>query len=137
VGGSPPPPADLLSPDARQFLETFVSGMRDLDVLAALLDGERRWWDARSMAAFLSAPPAETRRVLDRFAAANLLDIRVSEDVRYRLHPGSEDVANQLQAFAAVYRQTPAVVFRWVAGRAGRSVSDFADAFRLHRGRND
>jgi hypothetical protein len=58
----------------------------------------------------------EVRRILDAFAKKNLLDIRISADVRYHLHPGTSILQDRLHAFADAYRRAPAAVIRCVRG---------------------
>jgi hypothetical protein len=75
------------------------------------------------------------RATLERFAQQNLLDIRISDDVRYRFQPGTDQLETAASAFAAAYRRDPALVVQYVAESAAEtdSLRDFADAFRIRR----
>src|SRR5262245_43288136 len=98
---------DLLPTRVRAFLNGHVSGVSDLEVLLALIHGGHRWWDFESLAARTALDPTSVRFSLEALAAQNLLDIRISDAVRYRLHPGRDDLARSLEAVAAAYRQNP------------------------------
>jgi hypothetical protein len=125
-------PQDL-SRDLEAFLAEHISSVEDLEILAALLDAQTRWWDSRALAAHLSAEDNAVRHVLERFASRNLLDIRISDDVRYQLRPGTASLAQSMEEFATVYKRSPSILFSWVTRRAPRSVRDLADAFRIKR----
>ena len=71
------------------------------------------------------------RKSLDRLARRNLLDIRVTGDVRYRFRPGTPDLDAQAAAFAAAYRKNPVDVVRLIVRSLPDSLRDFADAFRI------
>ena len=61
-------------------------------------------------------PLPKTRRVLEAFASRNLLDIRISDDVRYRLRAGTPELARGLGLLIEAYRRTPALVREWAVG---------------------
>jgi hypothetical protein len=120
-----------LSREIEAFLTEHVTSMDDLAILAAFVEGESRWWDAHTLATHVGAMEGQVRRTLERFASRNLLDIRLTDDVRYQLRPGTAALEQTVNDFAALYRRSPGVVFSWVARRSRRSVSDFAEAFRI------
>jgi hypothetical protein len=125
--------ADELPGEVRRFLTEYVDSIEALSILLALIDADSRWWDAHAMAAQSGSSAADARRVLEAFASRNLLDIRISDDVRYRLRPGTPDLEDLLHQVAAIYRTSPRTLFQWVAGRPRRSVADFSDAFRIRK----
>jgi hypothetical protein len=106
--------------------------MDDLALLTALIDAPSRWWDAALAARELGLTPRFARAALDRFASGNLLDIRVTDDVRYQLRPGTPELSADVAAFAEAYRLHPAAVIKAV-GAAPSHIRDFADAFRFTR----
>ena len=101
----------------------------DLEVLVALIHGGNRWWDFESMAARTGTDPSDARRILEGLAAQNLLDIRISDAVRYRLQPGRDDLARSLDALALAYRKDPVAVLNFVAD--GRGAVTHADSHRV------
>jgi hypothetical protein len=124
--GSPPAPVV-------HFTRTHFSGIEDLQVFVAAIDTRERWWDAVSMAREIGIGESAARQSLDRLARRNLLDIRVTGDVRYRFRPGTPDLDAQAAAFAAAYRKNPVDVVRLIVGSLPNSLRDFADAFRIRR----
>lgn len=102
------------------FLNQFACSLDELVILLALIESRTQWWDVDRMAARAGLVPFNTRRVLDAFASRNLLDIRISDDVRYRLRPGTPELAREVDAAVGVYRRSPTVVHRWATARAAR-----------------
>jgi hypothetical protein len=123
-----------LPPEVVEFLSTYVSALDDLQVLMSCYEWRERWWDAAGMARELGIGVAAARRALDRLASRNLLDIRITADVRYQFNPGTPELEATATACAAAYRANPVAVVQLVTGGARRSLRDFADAFRF---RND
>jgi hypothetical protein len=122
-----------LPPDVVHFLTTHIRSLDDLQVLMACIDGRERWWDAATTARELAVGIKVARHSLDHLARGNLLDIRITGDVRYQFNPGTQALLDAALACAAAYRSNPVAVVQRVAGSARRSVRDFADAFRIRR----
>ena len=115
------------------FLATYIASVAEFQLLAALIDAPDRWWDAASASREIGLQVASMGAMLDRFAQANLLDIRVSDAVRYRLRPGTPELEHDVAALRDAWRFHPAAVMQAVALSARRSIRDFADAFRFKR----
>ena len=121
---------DLLA----DFALTHFGSVEDLRVFITCVDHPHRWWNATAVAHHLSITESGARLALERFARGNLLDIRISDDVRYRFKPGTDELEAQAWAFAAAFRHDPVAVVQFVSRSAtSDSVRDFADAFRIKR----
>jgi hypothetical protein len=117
-----------------QFARSYVRTVEDLRVFILCADRRDRWWDAAAIASALAITESRARRILDQMARANLLDIRISDAVRYRFSPGVEELERQALAFASAYHSNPAEVVSLIArSSVSDSVRDFADAFRIKR----
>lgn len=117
-----------------QFAHSYVHSVEDLQVFILCVDHRQRWWDATSIARALSITESRARRILDQLARANLLDIRISDAVRYRFEPGIQELEQHAVAFAVAYHNNPADVVNLIArSTVSDSVRDFADAFRIKR----
>src|SRR5581483_8628520 len=114
------------------FIGAHIRSVDDLVLLMAMVDAPDRWWDAELVRRDVGLPPSLARTALDRFASANLLDIRVTGDVRYQLRPGTSELTSAVAEFAEAYRSNPAAVIRAVT-QAPRRIRDFADAFRIRK----
>ena len=120
--------SDQLPKDVFEFLSEYVGALDELALLLTLMASTSRWWDAKAAGREIGVSEGRARVILDRFASGNLLDIRVSDDVRYQFKPGTADLVARAAATLTAYRERPAAVLRWVASRG--SIADFADAFR-------
>ena len=96
-----------LSPEVIEFAANNVSSVEDLHVLLTCIDTPDRWWDAQGMARELGMGVSASRRSLDRLARGNLLDIRITGDVRYRFRPGTSELESQAVALVDAYRRNP------------------------------
>ena len=126
-------PSDHTLSVALQFIDEHIASPEELELLVALVDTPGRWWDAMLVSRELGLPPSTSRRSLEQFATANLLDIRVTDDVRYQFRPGTQELHDGAVAVAAVYRVKPTALLQGLAGLTNRNVRDFADAFRFRR----
>jgi hypothetical protein len=120
-----------ISPEVRTFIAEQIEKADDLHVLLLLTDSPDRWWDAESAARELHLRRGAAREALDRLTRRNLLDIRITGDLRYQFHPGTEDLRKAAIALYDAYRANPLLIMTCVTGSARRSIRDFADAFRI------
>ena len=117
-----------------QFARSYLQSVEDLQVFILCVDQRDRWWDATGIARAVSITESRARRILDQMARANLLDLRISDAVRYRFAPGIQELEQQAVAFALAYHNNPAEVVKLIArSTVADSVRDFADAFRIKR----
>lgn len=104
-----------LPPDLVRFAETYVPSLEDLRVLVLFVEGRDRWFDASGIARTLSISRTTAGSVLDHLARHNLLDIRVTGDVRYRFRPGTPDLETQATALVHSYRRNPMKVLELIS----------------------
>ena len=122
---------DQMPAPVAEFPDVQIGSLAELEMLILVMDSPERWWDAESAAQKLTVSAAVAQRMLDGFAARNLLDIRITGDVRYRFAPGSPQLMESVRLFSDFYRRMPAAVVRRIARGAPRGIRDFADAFRI------
>lgn len=115
------------------FLTDHIRDVEELQLFIAVIQSPDRWWDPPAAARELGISRTAARRGLDRLAACNLLDIRITDDVRYQFRPGTAELGAAARATEEAYRSNPLGVAQLVAGAARRGIRDFADAFRLRR----
>ena len=115
------------------FVANHVRTLAELQLLMAIVQSGDRWWDATSAAREAGLTLQEARRALDHFGAHNLLDIRITGDVRYQYRPGTPELRESAEACVAAFRTRPLDLAQLVTGPSAASVRDFADAFRLRR----
>lgn len=105
-----PLPADVAS-----FIDEQLLSIDEIEVLTVLVKTPPRWWDAKLMGIEVGGmAAADVRRILDRLASLNLLDIRVTDAVRYRFQPGTEELARTVSGLVSAYRIDRQAVVRAV-----------------------
>jgi hypothetical protein len=88
--------------------------------MMALVDAPDRWWDVEVVSRELGLSPSAARQVLVRLASANVLDIRVTGQVRYRLRPGTAALEEDVAQFTVACRTHAAALIQAV-GSAPRN----------------
>ena len=126
-------PKRAIAPDVSAFLAAHLSNLEQFQLLLHLMQTEDRWWDANAVARELGISPADAHAALDHLAKHNLLDIRITADVRYQFRPGTAELLTGVRACVEEFRRAPLEVLAAVTRGAPKSVRDFADAFRIRR----
>jgi hypothetical protein len=115
------------------FVADHIRSLEELQLFLALIQSPERWWDASTAARELGIDRVAAGRALDALAAHNLLDIRITGDVRYQFRPGTEALRAAALATEEAYRMNPLAVAQPVTTSGKRGLRDFADAFRIRR----
>ena len=116
------------------FVTAHLRNVDDLHLLVAMAGAQDRWFDAEAVARELAITPRNARASLERLARQNLLEIRVTGEVRYQFHPGTPELLMAANACVEGYRRNPMALWRLASEHLDRrSVRDFADAFRMRR----
>ena len=123
----------LVPPLVLAFVADHVRSLDELQVLLAVVQAPDRWWDATSAGRELGIAATAAQRALDALAGRNLLDIRITGDVRYQFRPGTDALRAAALATEDTYRTNPLGVVQLVAQTSRRGLRDFADAFRIRR----
>lgn len=119
-----------------QVVAAFLSHIEsadELEVLLTLIDPADRWWDPAGISRHLGLAIGTARAALDHLASRNLLDIRLSGDVRYRFKPGTAALEETARTVVDTYRRQPGAVLRLIGRSGGRSLRDFGEAFKVRR----
>ena len=120
-----------LSPDVTEFARAHLRSLEDLQVLLTCMDTKDRWWSVNAICRELGLTKEGALAAMDHLVRRNLLDIRVTDDVRYQFKPGSPAVEQAARAFSAAYRSSPLAIIKLVTATGGQSLRDFANAFRI------
>jgi hypothetical protein len=119
----------------RRLVLLHVRTFEELELLL-LLDRDRtRYWSATAAAVPLGVTETAARQACEALASRNLLEVRLGEDVLYRLDPTGAAADGVRRVLDAV-RQHRVAVINTIASTT-TAAADFADAFRLTRRRED
>ena len=103
-----------LSPAVARFAETYLYSLEDLRILTLFVEERERWHDVTSVGQKLDLSRDTTRATIDHLTRSNLLDIRITDDLRYRFRPGTSELERQAVAAVAAYRKTPARILHLI-----------------------
>jgi hypothetical protein len=112
-----------VSPGVAAFIAAHLRSVDDLQLLVAFINSSDRWWDTESVGRELRLGQDEARKVLERFAAGNLLEIRLTDDVRYQFRPGTHALHQGAADCVAEFGTNPAAVVRAIVEGAGGGAS--------------
>jgi hypothetical protein len=98
---------DTLPQAVVHFAATHLGSLEDMKVLVLCVEERDRWHDAPAIARTLRIPRRAARAALDQLARNNLLDIRITDDVRYRFRPGTSELESQAVALVDAYHRNP------------------------------
>ena len=90
-----------------RFAATHLGSLADLKVLALCVEQRDRWHDAPGIARTLGIPRGAARNALEHLARNNLLDMRITGDLRYRFRPGTSELESQALALVDEYHRNP------------------------------
>lgn len=110
----------VVTPGVAAFIAEHLRSVDDLQLLVAFVNSPDRWWDAVSVCRELRLGEDEARRILERFAASNLLEIRLTDDVRYQFRPGTRALHQGAADCIAEFGSNPSGIVRAVVEGAGR-----------------
>lgn len=130
-------PRGFLPQSVERFLKSHLRSVEDLHLLLALAAEPNRWWDELTVARELLISQREARSRLEHLAAHNLLEIRVTGEVRYQYRPGTSELRDGARACFDAYRADPMSVWRQLSKSATGGARDFSNAFRLRGGDDD
>lgn len=115
-------------------MKTHLRTVEELHLLVAMSSARDRWFDAEVAARELGISPRAARTALEHLASRNLLEIRVTGDVRYQLNPGTPELREAAFACVDAYHEDPAALWRLASQQlSNRGIRDFANAFRIGR----
>ena len=103
---------ELLPVEIATFIGDHLLSVDEIEALTALSDAPARWWDAKLISGALGVPVSTARGILDHLARLNLLDIRVTDEVRYQFHPGTSTLGRITSRLVSLYRTDPSSVIR-------------------------
>ena len=89
------------------------------------------------MAVELRIPESTAEDVLERLASDNFLDVKISNDILYRFNPATEALEALSARVADLYVRERIAMINVVTAATLSPIHDFAEAFRLKKGRKD
>jgi hypothetical protein len=124
---------DRLPSVVRSFVATHIRSLHDLHLLIGMACAPDRWWDEEIAVREMGLDRRVARASLEHLAAHNLLEIKVTDNVRYQYRPGTPALEAAVAAAVDAYRTNPVALWRLAPTPRERSIRDFADAFKVKR----
>lgn len=132
---SPSSDSSDLPPQLARFLADCIESVEQLELLVVIARMRERWWTARDLAEELWLSPAATGRDLEILAGRGLLEVRLANDLCYRLSPISAEGREAVTLLTELYPTRRVDILSSIVLRKGRALRHFAEAFRFRKDR--
>lgn len=121
---------DDLPPEVRQFLETSIDSIEQLQVLLLLyLSPERTWTTSEITLELRSTETSIEKRMNDLYDRKVLT--KTSEIGKHKFNPISSDMKKVIEAVAYQNQLRPYQVIDAIYSSSTKSIQAFADAFKV------
>jgi hypothetical protein len=130
-------PQSRVPADIRDFIVWYLPNVEHLEVFMVLHQHSAQFWSAAEIAEELRIPEGTAGDVLERLASNNFLDIKISNDILYRFNPAAAHLTAMADKCAEFYTRDRIAVINLVTARGLDAIRNFAEAFRLRKGKAD
>ena len=89
------------------------------------------------MSTELRIPESTADNVLERLASDNFLDVKISNEILYRFNPATAGLETSAALCADLYVRERIAMINLVMTAMLGPMHDFAEAFRIKKGRRD
>jgi hypothetical protein len=121
--------------EIRDFVARFLPTVEHLETFIALRRNTTKSWNAAEVSAELRIPESTAADVLERLASENFLDVKISNEILYRFNPATADLDRAATRCAEFYVRERIAMINLVVTSSLGPLHDFAEAFRLKKGR--
>jgi hypothetical protein len=121
--------------DIREFVARFLPSVEHLETFMVLQRNTTRTWSPADMAIELRIQESTAADVLERLASDNFLDVKISNEILYRFNPATPALEAQAARCAEYYLHERIAMINLVMAATLGPMHDFAEAFRIKKGR--
>jgi hypothetical protein len=125
--------AGLLTPPLREFIAQYVRTIEQVEILCLLTSSPAKTWTVPEVFRTVQSSQTSIADCLESFRKSGLLDSE--PDGRYRLASSRPELTQLVSELAAAYRERRVAVVETIYGRPPDTIQDFADAFKLRKGK--
>ena len=122
--------------EVRDFVARYLPSVEHLETFIVLQRNSTRSWSASDLSAELRIPQSAAEDVLERLASDNFLDVKISNEILYRFNPATAALEAVSAQCAESYQRERIAMINLVMAAAIGPMHDFAEAFRIKKGRN-
>ena len=121
--------------DIKDFVARFLPSVEHLETFITLQRNTTKSWSAQDLSAELRIPESVAGDILERLASDNFLDVKISNEILYRLNPATAALEGASTLCADFYQRERIAMINLVMAATLGPMRDFAEAFRLKRGK--
>jgi hypothetical protein len=126
---------DPLPDDVRQFLESSIDSLEQLETLRVLGEDPAKEWPVDELSRQIQSTTDQTPKDLSILEGRGMLRcVRREGRVLCSFGPKSSDLESQIHRLLELYLQRPVTMIRMLYERKANVLRDFSDAFRFRKG---
>jgi hypothetical protein len=129
--------ATRIPTDVKDFVARFLPSVEHLESFIVLQRNTTRSWSASDLSAELRIPQSAADDVLERLASDNFLDVKISNEILYRFNPATAALEAASELCADFYQRERIAMINLVMSATLGPMRDFAEAFRLKKGKSN
>jgi transcription initiation factor IIE alpha subunit len=128
---------DLIPDDVERFIVDRIDSVAELEGLLLFRGNPETEWTGEMLAQRLYTNREQAENVLSRLDEQGLLaSVMKGDSPAYRYRPGSPELAKIVERVAEVYSKYLIPVTNLIHSKPQSKVQQFADAFKLRKGRD-
>ena len=116
-----------------QLLAHAIDSVEQCEILVTMRLSGDRVWTAKELARELHLSEGPTIRDLERLATRGLLEVRIANDMLYRVSPCSPQLVEAVSQLAELYRTNRVDLLSRIVRQTGRGLRHFAEAFDFRK----
>jgi hypothetical protein len=126
---------DLIPEDVKQFILDNIDSVAQLEGLLLLRSSPEAQWYVESISTRLFINEQEAIEILEHLNILGLVQIQKAKPPTYHYQPDSADLTHMVDRLAETYRKYLVPVTNLIHSKPQSKVQEFADAFKLRKGR--
>lgn len=129
--------APKIPKEIREFVARFLPSVEHLETFVVLQRNTIRSWSASDLSAELRIPQSTAEDVLEQLASDNFLDVNISNEIVYRFNPATDALDEASAISADFYHRDRIAIINFVMAATLGPMHDFAEAFRIKKGKRN
>ena len=129
--------ASRVPKDIQEFVARFLPSVEHLETFIVLQRNTTRSWSPSDVAAELRIQESTAADVLEHLASDNFLDVKISNEILYRFNPATTQLEQVAARCAEYYLRERITMINLVMAATLGPMRDFAEAFRIKKGKHN
>jgi len=127
----------LIPKNVREFITANIDSIAELEALMLLFREPAADWTAASLAERLYSGPEQAEEAIAKLCSIGVAHAKAGDPVTYHFHPSTPELEQMVSDLAETYSKYLVPVTNLIHSKPQSRVQQFADAFKLKKGRDE